>query len=97
MSYSTTDTERVYKSDDGNLFVLTEDTYVLIDTKRSVAHFMKIVGLKTESWTENVSKERIDELLKKYDEQKEQRIQEFQEMFKQAGLIVTEVKKSYEG
>lgn len=95
MSY--TDNERVYKSDDGNLFVLTKDTYGLIDTKRGVAHFMKTVGLQTENWTENVSKERIDELLKKYDEQKEQRIREFQEMFKQAGLIVTEVKKSYEG
>jgi hypothetical protein len=58
---------------------------------------MKTVGHKTETWTENVSKERINELLKKYDEQKEQRIHELQEMFKQAELVIDEVKKSYEG
>lgn len=97
MSYSTTDTERVYKSDDGNLFVLTKDTYGLINVKNGVSHFMKTVGHKTESWVETLSKERIDELLKKYDDQKEQRIQEMQEMLKQAELVIDEVKKSYEG
>lgn len=90
MSY--TDNERVYKSADGSLFILTKDTYGLINVKNGVAHFMKTVGHKTESWIETFSKERIDELLKKYDDQKEQRIQEMQEMLKQ-----DEVKKSYEG
>ena len=95
MSY--TDNERVYMSADGSLFVLTEDTYGLINVKNGVSHFMKTVGHKTESWVETLSKERIDELLKKYDEQKEQRIQEMQEMLKQAELVIDEVKQSYEG
>lgn len=95
MSY--TDNERVYKSADGSLFVLTKDTYGLINVKSGVAHFMKTVGHKTESWIETLSKQRIDVLLKKYDEQKEQRIQEMQEMLKQAELVIDEVKQSYEG
>ena len=95
MSY--TDNERVYRSADGSLFVLTNDTYGLINVKNGVAHFMKTVGHKTESWVETLSKERIDELLKKYNDQKEQRIQELQEMLKQAELVIDEVKKSYEG
>lgn len=94
---SDTTTERVYRSADGSLFVLTKDTYGLINVKNGVAHFMKTVGHKTETWIETLNKERIDELLKKYDDQKEQRIQEMQEMFKQAELVIDEVKKSYEG
>lgn len=92
MSY--TDNERVYKSADGSLFVLTKDTYGLINVKNGVSHFMKTVGHKTESLVETLSKERIDELLKKYDDQKEQRIQEMQEMLKQSELVIDEVKKA---
>ena len=95
MSY--TDNERVYMSADGSLLVLTKDTYGLINVNNGVSHFMKTVGHKTESWFETLSKERIDELLKKYDDQKEQRIQEMQEMLKQAESVIDEVKKSYEG
>lgn len=93
MSY--TDNERVYKSADGSLFVLTKDTYGLINVKNGVSHFMKTVGHKTESWVETLSKERIDELLKKYDDQKEQRIQEMQECFKQLEMSIIKEKKPY--
>lgn len=89
--------ERVYRSSDGSLFVLTADTYGIINVKSGAAHFMKTVGLKTESWVETLNKERIDELLKKFDDQKELRDKELKEALKRIENEIVEAKKPYEG
>lgn len=83
----------MYKTSDNSFLVLSERSYSVIDAEKGDSVVTETVGLKTSVWREKIAPERLEELQRLYDEQKEQRDRETIEMLKQAKQINTWLKE----